>query len=142
MKYTEFPLLQHMQILYLFCLWLICSIYPEIFPFKQEQQSFTSFKMNKLKQLVRMTRKHHNHTLQTSVEETQNTNSHLTSGRQFKLNKQLSHPQQDDSICITRWDTNYCLTKQGSKITNNWGYNQNASTTTQTQHYADSNKRY
>ena len=61
-----------------------------------------------------MIRKYHNNTLQTNPwyheEETQNTNSHKTSGRQSKQSNQSSHPQQD--ACKTRKDTKFCITKQ------------------------------
>ena len=54
-----------------------------------------------------MTRKYHNHTLQTNPghheEEIQNTNSHTTTGTQFKF-----LTQRDDCK-----DINYCITKQG-----------------------------
>ena len=50
-----------------------------------------------------MIRNYQNHTLQTSEEEPQNTNSHKTSRRQLKQSNQLSLPRQDD--CKTRKDT-------------------------------------
>ena len=54
-----------------------------------------------------MIKKYHNHTLQTipwqREEEPQNTNSHMTSGRQLKQNYQLSLPRQD--VCKTKNDT-------------------------------------
>ena len=56
-----------------------------------------------------MTGKHHNNTLQTNQEETQNTNSHKTAERQLQLSNQVFLPQQDD--CKTRkdpWDTKHC----------------------------------
>ena len=47
-----------------------------------------------------MTRKCHNHTLQTNPRhrdrETQNTNAHATLKRQLQLSKHLSLPQRDD----------------------------------------------
>ena len=62
-----------------------------------------------------MTRKYHNHTLQTnprhSEQEPQNTDSHKTPGKQLKQSNQFSLPHQDDGK--TRKDTKYCISKQG-----------------------------
>ena len=60
---------------------------------------------------LRMIRKYDNHPLHTHLwnreKEPQNTNSHKTSGRQFKQKRKpaLSLPRQDD--CKTRKDTMY-----------------------------------
>ena len=58
----------------------------------------------KIKTHVSMIRKYHNNTMQTNPrhreEESQNTDFHNTSGRQFKLIDHLSLPHQDD--CKTR----------------------------------------
>ena len=61
---------------------------------------------NRIKKIVSMIRKYHNHTLQTipchREEEPQNTDSHKTSGRQPKQSNQLLAHQDD---CKTRKDT-------------------------------------
>ena len=72
-----------------------------------------------------MIRKYHNHLPQHSEEKSQNTNSHKTSGRQFKQSNKLS--LQDD--CRTRKDIKYYLTKQVSnkQCEQQWTINQQQS---------------
>ena len=66
---------------------------------------YTQYYINKtcqarIKILVSMIRKYHNHTLQTTLgrreEESQNINNNKTLERQLKQSKKLSRPRQDD----------------------------------------------
>ena len=67
--------------------------------------------MQDKKRLMNMTRKYHNHKLQTTPwhPEEEPLNHHETPGRQIKQSNQLSLPHQDE--CKTRRDIKYRTTK-------------------------------